>query len=216
MVVDIFEMLIDILKINQSLVNDYASQGALYQMFYLFIFPTVFIVFFIWILSNSVIKRHKGMRLLISLAVYAFIILQGYYSWFVMLSKFWLFGLMILGFLYLIIPRLTGGGAKGMTDGGGNTGPLGKLTKRFQLQVTGQEKQLTNVIKHHMGQLRSMSTETHAYGQMYFDTEKELARLETIVRETDITGVGFTKFGGKEYEKLFKEFLNLHKPKAAA
>jgi hypothetical protein len=118
MAADIFQMLVDILKINQNLITEYASQGTLYQMFYLFIFPTVFIVFFIWILSNSMIKGHGGMRLIIALCVYAFIILQGYYSFFVSMSKFWLFGLLILGFLYLIIPKLSGGGAKGMTGGG--------------------------------------------------------------------------------------------------
>jgi hypothetical protein len=116
---DIFEMLVDILKINQNLVYEYSSQGALYQLFYLILFPTLFIVIFIWILSNKVMSQHKGLRLLLAVGVYAFIILQGYYSWFVMFSKYWLFGLIVLGFLYMISYRgggiMGGGGAKPKT-----------------------------------------------------------------------------------------------------
>ena len=125
MAADIFEMLVDILKINQNLVYEYSNQGALYQLFYLFIFPTLFIVIFIWILSNRVMGQHKGLRLLLAVGVYAFIILQGYYSWFVTLSKYWLFGLIVLGFLYMIVYRGGnimggGGGAKGkVAEAGG-------------------------------------------------------------------------------------------------
>jgi hypothetical protein len=116
MAVDIFEMLVDILKINQNLVNEYSSQGPLYQLFYLFFFPMVFIIVFIYLLSNAVMKEHKGLRILISVGILAFIILQGYYSWFVTISKFWFFGLIFLGFFYFIVAR-RGGGAKGMTLG---------------------------------------------------------------------------------------------------
>ncbi|MCX6817270.1 MAG: hypothetical protein NTU57_00245 [Candidatus Aenigmarchaeota archaeon] len=129
MAVDIFEMLIDILKINQNQVAEYAAQGPLYQLFYLIFFPTIFIVIFVWILTHAIIGRegqHKAMRLLLAIAVYAFIVLQGLYNWFVMLSKFWLFGLMFLGFIYFITYRGGrgggGGGAHGKTIGGVGSG----------------------------------------------------------------------------------------------
>jgi len=111
---DIFQMLVDILKITPQQVSEYASQGLLYQMFYLFIFPTIFVVVFIYILSYRIMRFHHGLRVLLAAAVYAFIILQGYYNWFVMLSKFWFFGLIFLGFIFLMLGR--GGGGEG---GGG-------------------------------------------------------------------------------------------------
>jgi hypothetical protein len=111
---DIFQMLVDILKITPQQVSEYASQGPLYQMFYLFIFPTIFVVVFIYILSYRIMRFHHGLRVLLAAAVYAFIILQGYYNWFVMLSKFWFFGLIFLGFIFLMLGR--GGGGEG---GGG-------------------------------------------------------------------------------------------------
>jgi hypothetical protein len=127
MATDVLQFLVDIFKINQNLVSEYASQGPLYQLFYLFIFPAIFILIFIWILTNRIMGEHKGLRILLSVGVYAFIILQGYYSWFVMLSKFWFFGLIGLGFLYFISYRGGGGrgrGAQGMTSEGGKGGRI--------------------------------------------------------------------------------------------
>jgi hypothetical protein len=220
MAVDILEMLVEILKINQNYVAEYAAQGVLYQLFYLLFFPTIFIVIFVWILSHAIIGEHKGLRLLLAVGVYAFIVLQGLYNWFVMLSKFWLFGLMFLGFIYFISYRGGrggggGGGAHGKTLGGGK-GMMERITNRLQYQLSGQEKEKIELLKDHLNRLRSMPPETHAYGEMYFDTERELAELGKVVRDTDITGIGTTKFGGGDYQKLYKEFLNLHKPKKVA
>ncbi len=146
MAADIFEMLVDILKINQNLVYEYSNQGQLYQLFYLIFFPTLFIVIFIWILSNKIMGQHKGLRLLLAVGVYAFIILQGYYSWFVMFSKYWLFGLIILGFLYMISYRgggIMGGGrakAKAVEAGGG--------ALHFVEEVTGMKLNPAKVLQY--------------------------------------------------------------------
>jgi len=221
MAVDVFQMLVDIFKINQNLVYEYANQGPLYQIFYLLFFPSIFIIIFIWILSHAIIGQHKGLRILLSVGVYAFIILQGYYSLFIVLSKYWLFGLLVLGFLYILVYRggIRGGGGGGGGHGAAHGKALGmggiveKFTERAKFQLSGQEREKVKLIKNHIDQLKNMSTGTHAYGEMYFDTERELSELGKIVRDTDITGIGSTKFGGKDYEKLLREFLDLHKPK---
>lgn len=112
---DIFQLLVDILKITPQQVSQYAAQGPLYQMFYLFVFPTVFIIVFIYILSYRAMRYHAGLRVVIAMVVYAFIILGGYYKWFVILSGYWLLGLILLGFLFLLIGRGgESGGAKRM------------------------------------------------------------------------------------------------------
>jgi uncharacterized membrane protein len=110
---DILQLLIDILKITPQQVSQYATQGPLYQMFYLFVFPTVFIIVFIYILSYRAMKHHAGLRVIIAMVVYAFIILGGYYKWFVFLSGYWLLGLVLLGFLFLLIGKGGGEGGKG-------------------------------------------------------------------------------------------------------
>jgi len=153
MAVDIFEMLVNILKINQNLVNEYSSQGPLYQLFYLFFFPMVFIIIFIYLLSNAVMKEHKGLRLLISVGILAFIILQGYYSWFVTISKFWFFGLIFLGFFYFIIARRGGGGAKSMTLGGEKAGGS---AIHFLEELTGKSLNPAKVIEYNRKAKRTL------------------------------------------------------------
>jgi hypothetical protein len=102
---DFMELFMEIFKLDYSIVNEYASQGVLYQLFYLVFFPTLFIIFFIYITSRYVIHSHKGLRIVIAVAIYAFIVLQGLYKWFVFLSKFWLFGIIFLGVIYMIFNR---------------------------------------------------------------------------------------------------------------
>ncbi|MFH1237703.1 MAG: hypothetical protein V1648_04870 [Candidatus Aenigmatarchaeota archaeon] len=210
MAADVFGMLVDILKINQNQVAEYAAQGPLYQLFYLLFFPTVFIVIFVWILSHAVIGEQKALRILLSIGVYAFIILQGLYNWFVMLSKFWLFGLMFLGFIYFIAYRggRGGGGVHGKTIGGG--GVMDKLSSRLTMKITGQEKQLYDRIEADLRKLEQ-SKGSEDYGRIYIHVEEELKNLEGLVRSTDVTGMGFA-VGGKKYKQLMERFMHLPTP----
>lgn len=216
MAVDIFEMLIDILKINQNLVSEYAAQGPVYQLFYLVFFPAMFIIIFIWILSNAIIGGHKGMRVLLSIGVLAFIILQGYYSMFVMLSKFWLFSLIGLGILYFISYRGGRGGGGGGGGGGGahgktlNVKVLDKISNRLTMKITGQEKQLYDRIEADLRKLEG-SKGSEDYGRIYIHVEEELKTLEGLVRSSDMTGMGFAVGGGK-YKNLMDRFMHLPNP----
>jgi len=179
MATDVFQFLVDILKINQNLVNEYASQGALYQMFYLFIFPAIFIIIFIWILTNRIMGEHKGLRILLSVGVYAFIILQGYYSWFVMLSKYWFFALLILGFLYFISYRGGGGrgkGAQGMTSDGGK-GVFGSLFD--QVNPLGDFRNEADMIKTNINFIFSKVSEDRKLGRA--------GHYEEVINETHRT-----------------------------
>lgn len=215
MATDIFSLLVDIFKINQNLVSEYALQGSFYQLFYLFVFPAILIIVFIWILTNWIMGPHKGLRLLLSVGVYAFIILQGYYSYFVMLSKYWFFGLLILGFFYLIAYR---GGSKGGGGGGGAAhgmaagNAVSRLENRVMKKITGQEKQLTQRIESHLKQLENKgSLSADSYARLYINAEDDLRILEQMVRDTDPTGHGFAIFGEK-YKNLHERFLRLADP----
>lgn len=147
---DFMDFFMDIFKLDYSIVSEYASQGVLYQLFYLVFFPTLFIIFFIYIISRYVMHSHRGLRILIAVAIYAFIILQGYYKWFVYLSKYWLFGIIFLGFIYIIFNRgqepssSGGGGARGKVLDGLNLS-FGKIFD--QINPFGKVQQEVDMIK---------------------------------------------------------------------
>ena len=127
---DVFTFLTETLfKISPQVLNEYTRLPILEQVFYLVFFPTLFLIVFVYILTSRWMAEHKGLRILIAAAVYAFIIFQGLYEWFVVLSKYWLFGLIGLGaFWFIFRPKGSGGGgakvSQGMTRGKGG-GVLG-------------------------------------------------------------------------------------------
>lgn len=140
---DVLQLLIDIFKISPQMVNEYSTVSPLEQIFYLFFFPTLFIIVFIYILTSRWMGEHKGLQILIAVAVYAFIIFQGLYNWFVFLSQYWLIGLIILGFIWLVF-RPRGGGAKAMTADEKSKG--GKLLG-FLEDVTGKKLNPKDILK---------------------------------------------------------------------
>jgi hypothetical protein len=146
MAVDIFQMLVDIFRISPSMVSQYASATPLEQWFYLFFFPTLFIIILIYILVSHWMSEHRGLSILLAIAVYAFIIFQGFYSWFVFLSPYWLILLLVLGGIWLFFRPRGGGGASGMTSG--KKGKGGKLLG-FLEDVTGKKFNPAQIAKLH-------------------------------------------------------------------
>lgn len=144
MATDILQLLIDIFRINPQMVNQYSTVSPLEQIFYLFFFPTLFIIVLIYILSSHFMSEHKGLSILIAVAVYAFIIFQGLYNWFVFLSPYWLFLLLILGGIWVFFRPRGGGGARGMTAG--EKGKGGKLLG-FLEDVTGKKLDPRAILK---------------------------------------------------------------------
>lgn len=141
---DMLQLLIDIFKISPQMVNQYSTVSPLEQIFYLFFFPTLFIIVFIYILTSRWMGEHKGLQILIAIAVYAFIIFQGLYNSFVFLSNYWLIGLMILGGIWFVFRPRGGGGARGMAAGGKGKG--GKFLG-FLEDVTGKKLNPKDILK---------------------------------------------------------------------
>ncbi len=117
---DIIEIAADFLQIDQSLVNQFMQEGTVQAIFFLFFFPSVFLITFVYILVTKKSTGRKDLDLLISVAIYAFILMSGYFTWFVFLSKWWLYLLLFLGAWYVIMHH--GGGG----DGGGSPGSGGR------------------------------------------------------------------------------------------
>ena len=119
---DVVQILIDVLKINCSVVQcNYAN--PMESLFYLVFFPSVFIILFVYMLVDFVIARagitdSKLIRLLLSVSFYAFIVFQELYTLFVGLSKIWYLALIIIIGLWLVI-RIFFGGKRDVSGGSG-------------------------------------------------------------------------------------------------
>lgn len=145
---DIIQIAAEFLKIDQALVNQYMAEGTVQAIFFLFFFPSVFLIFFVYILMKNKGPEREDFRLLLTVAVYAFIILSGYYTWFVWLSKWWLYLLLLLGAWYMITHHTSSGKGgnpgKQMPGFGGVTtfGKIMNLTRGDPLNIKGEISQL--------------------------------------------------------------------------
>lgn len=208
MLPDILNFLADILRIDYQTLNQYSLYTPIEQMFYLFFFPTLFIIILIYILVHHYMSEHKGLSILLAGAVYAFIIFQGLYKWFIFLSKYWLIGLVILGLLWMFF-RPRGGGtaapqggakAKAVAGASGMTGTM----KRALSFTKGEEQEL----------IREIEANTRELEEMPIDSGSLTNQISLISEQLDLLGklVRGSMFGfawgpaAKKYRELRKKF----------
>ena len=211
---DIMDIFIQFFQISPNLVSKYANENPIYQLFYLFFFPTIFILIFIYLItSKGPISQQKGLKLLVSVAVFAFIIISGYYSYFVMFSEYWLFGLLILGVVYMFWSRGGFYGKEGQTaqTKGISGGLRGDLFKVIKGKMTGEFKDRVQMIESQMKVIEN------AYHQSGGDVHKMdmmiggggvAATMDRLSNEitslrTEMSVQGFPL---KEYHNLVKRF----------
>jgi hypothetical protein len=122
----LLDIIIDVLKINCSVVQCSGYASDIEALFYLLFFPSVFIILFVYIVTGAIINKiggkAGGLRILISVALYAFIIFEGYYNLFVSLSRLWWLLLATLAGLWLFIRQIIHGGGGGAEGGKGFPG----------------------------------------------------------------------------------------------
>jgi hypothetical protein len=129
---------ISILNINCGTVTC-AYPTEIETLFYLVFFPTVFLILFIYILTNFIFRNSgsgtKGLRLLISIGVYAFIIFEDFFTLVVSVSRLWWLLTIFLVGLYAFVRHLfrggEGGGGRGTLSGVG-TGQIRGLIKKMK------------------------------------------------------------------------------------
>ncbi|MBL7160784.1 MAG: hypothetical protein ISS93_02965 [Candidatus Aenigmarchaeota archaeon] len=123
------------------------------QLVWLVFFPAVFLLLFVFFISEGVTKDAKKYRTLLSIAIFIFVIFQGWYHYALTISKYWFIGVIILGGIYVIIHKMgaAGGGGGSGGGGGGSSRPLKALgshiSKRTMATFTGEEKDINNNIK---------------------------------------------------------------------
>ena len=143
---DILDVLIQILNIDCGVAQCYYA-NPMEGLFYLFFFPTIFIILFIYILTNFIFRgsgKIQGLRILIAVGAYAFIIFERLFTMVVGLSRLWWILTIILVGLYAFIRFLFKGGEEGGSKGampdigkgglGGTAREIGKLILKKKLQ----------------------------------------------------------------------------------
>lgn len=213
-----------------NLFNQYTYK-PMEGLFYVVFFPILFIVLFIFILSSSV-SPNRGFRAVLSIGVFAFIILQGWYYFFAMIGELWLYLLVFLGFIWILVHTFVGrgsgkeGGAQARVgDGkaGMFAGVMGEAGKRLKVQMSSELKDHTSRLEALLHSLEGLindmkkSNTQHDIDNVYrayVDLLPQVdSHLDSLRQMTAIKGF---KFGGQfnklldRYKKLSKEMDSLH------
>ena len=112
----LIEIILGLLNVDLTnrFVQETLRQGPVEATFYLIFFPTIFIIFFIYVLSAWILSRFgggTGLRLLVSVAIYALIVLEGWYTLVISVSNiWWLVVVALIGFWVFTRAFVTGGG----------------------------------------------------------------------------------------------------------
>lgn len=198
-------------------------------LFYFLLFPAVFTIVFIYILSGSVVGgslKAGGFRLLIGVTAFIFIIISGWYPLMLVLSEFWYIAAIILaGFWYFI-------GSHFGKSGGGGGGPGGKMSAPGNRGIVGGALNYTGEILKKGGKEteaeRILSTRINALEDLQkamHDTKNDRAKAQYkenfnnhfLLLETDDLPLIQRNFGEAIYlkvlEKYQKRIENLRKHK---
>ena len=158
MAIDIMNILMQYLCPTSNAMNACQSfvQASYHQvvpplgpLFYFFLFPSVFLIVFIYILTQAFpgVGNNRGLRLLVAIAVFIFIIINGFYPLFLWLSDIWFIAIVIIGLIWFFIKGQLGkGGGKGggmpSVGAGGSTGILSQIGRRVVKEAKGEIKRL--------------------------------------------------------------------------
>jgi hypothetical protein len=117
----LLDIIINALKINCSAVQCTGYPSEIEAIFFLVVFPTVFLILVIYILTNFIFRGDgntpRGLRLLIALTLYAFVIMQSLYTMFIPISRFWWLVIILLVGLWAFVRHLIHGQGFGGTSG---------------------------------------------------------------------------------------------------
>jgi len=196
MAVDLFDMLVQILQITPQLVNEYQAQGPIYQLFYLFFFPMVFIVLLIYIIMRR-FSDNRGISVLVGIAVLAFIVLQGWYTFFAYISRFWIFIVVILGFIWTFFYHREKKAAEGGKGRAFGRGIGSQISGRLYRKAIGVEKEMEDEVRRGIRAVESSTTDVSF-------TEAKAAAETALMKYRESIDIAGTKVGSK-YEKFEKE-----------
>ncbi len=180
-------------------------------LFYFLLFPIVFTILFIYILSSSILsggKLTKGMQLLIGISVFIFIIISGWYPIMLVLSEFWFIMIIVLfGMWYFIGKHKGGGGGGGGGKGGGSLPSLGgiggEITSRIYRDVTGQTARLEKRVDLLLKEMEGLEATIHKDPGAWRAYSYRIDACWSLIKEyKDAITIGGVPVGGKLRDKV--------------
>ena len=189
-------------------------------LFFLF-FPAVFLILFIYVGSRAILSGNRGINLLIGIAVFIFIIIQGWYPIILVIGELWFIFLPVLFIFYLITRRHSGGSSGGgpMFRIGGSDRTSQLLTaarNRVKRQISGEVTDMERQIRANIGAMEGMVKKMkrakagsdvdniyRAYSELLNLVNSQLPQFR---KEIEVGGpLGGFK-AGPEYNRLLKKF----------
>jgi len=205
------------------------------QIMWLVFFPVVFLLVFVYLLTEGVTKTITGpkkkFQVIIAVALFLFIIFQGWYHYALNLSKFWYIALIIISGFFILIHRMGGGhsgggGAPGGGGGGrrfargaGSGAVLDYVGKRAMKKITGEEKDVVRDIESGLDVLKSMAknikrnrgkTDLRGFAALLTEFRAQDRYVVGKIDELkDIVKLGGFKIGSPELEEFEKRRLKI-------
>lgn len=105
---NILDLLYSILKIQNQVTGDFQ-----HDFLFLIFFPHVIIIIWLYFVARapSFMARHQGMGTLLALAIYIFIVYNGWYATIANLAIIWLGITIVVSFFYFMLPKFFHPGA---------------------------------------------------------------------------------------------------------
>lgn len=183
-----------------------AAYGVIGQLFYFLLFPTIFILLFVWMAVERM-NVDKKISTLASVGVLIFVVMSGWYPLFLILSEVWFIVLILGGLFYILIHRGHfgkdnkggGGGGKGRFFGEIGSGLGSIMWKQATGQIGDLEKQIQQNIDSMWALCHKMqgATSTSDIDNVYVSFTSILDRTQVLLRELrDVTGISGVKIGG--------------------
>ncbi|MBI2675477.1 MAG: hypothetical protein HYX24_03395 [Candidatus Aenigmarchaeota archaeon] len=182
---EILNILIKFLGINCSMVNCYQYPSDLHALFFVIFLPMVTMIFFVFVVIDTFIKNmlggqsHAGFKLLFSVVIFMFIVLQGYFTFFAALGTFYIGAVLIGAALFFIFRHFGSGPGRGGEEAGGGRGQGmlpsigGYVGKRIGGKLSGVE--------------RNTEMEVNQYLNLI---DGNVAAMENAKRNKDFNAVG--------------------------
>ncbi len=182
--VDLFRLIFnEILKISPTLLYKYTTIQE--QVFYLILLPHVILFLFLFGFGWAVIPENKGLRYLVMIVTYIFVVMQGWYgSFLVPLLEVWFWITLVFGlFLFFITRVIHPATAQKLGRAGGKLArEMGKRAGR-EKQIEVLEEELDHVksqMRTHRGHIKDNPGAAQVYHmleQRKFELERKIKKL---------------------------------------
>lgn len=209
----------------QNFIQQYPT--VLEQTIYFFFFPTVFSILFVYVISDAVANNiSKKFKVLIGVALFVFIVMQGWYHYMLILSRFWFFAIIILGGFYAImnmgIRKSVGGGGSPVSQKA--LGSLGKfIKKRAAVGIRGDEESLHKKVMRERSQVEKLEerikeaekrNDDYAAGNLRHMKMMKMEEIEGFMMQLkEMTSFEGTKVGASKHLRGHKDWLDKHAKK---